>query len=162
MPVEDTIGKARVELAAGNHWRAKEIIRSSLGNYGYSPELYRFYGEILLSMGDELQAGRYLFYSVDEPKVEERDAIELFLDRHGGKNFKALLAAGPTIHAKSLSDLPSFARERLAELGAPENLERATKSDNLGWIWLSGCLLVVLVVAVLAVIGAITVLQHLF
>ena len=162
MPVEDTIEKARAELAAGNNWRAKEIIRSSLGNYGYSSKLYRFYGEILLLMGDELQAGRYLFYSVDEPNTKERDAIELFLERHGGKNFMALLAAGPTIHAKSLSDLPSFSRERLAELGAPENLERATKSDNLGWLWLSGCLLVVLIGAILVVIGAITVIQHLF
>ncbi|MBK1834922.1 DUF6584 family protein [Roseibacillus ishigakijimensis] len=162
MPVEATIGKARAELAAGNHRRAKEIVHSSLGNYGYSPKLYRFYGEILLSMGDELQAGRYLFYSVDNPNTVEREAIDLFLERHGGENFKALLAAGPKFHAQSLSDFPSFARRRLSELGAPENLERAMKSDNLGWLWLSGCLLAALVIMVLAVIGAFTVIQHLF
>lgn len=162
MPIEDTIRKARAELAAGKQWRAKEIIRSSLGNYGYSPKLYRFYGEILLSMGDELQAGRYFFYSVDNPKAEELDAIDVFLDRHSENNFKALLAAGPTLYAKSLSDLPSFARERLTELGAPENLERAMKPGNLHWLWLSGCLLIFFAGIVLAIIGAITVIRYLF
>lgn len=47
--IRETLEKARPEYDSGNYWRAKEIIRSGLGTYGYDIELYSFYAAILLN-----------------------------------------------------------------------------------------------------------------
>ena len=51
------------EIASGRAWRAKEILEGHIRNSPYSPALYERHGQILLSMQDTLNAGRFFFLS---------------------------------------------------------------------------------------------------
>jgi hypothetical protein len=72
MPVETTIEKARIAMESGNIHRAKEILRSSFGNYGFSPPLFRAYADVLLALNETTQAGRYLFFRSRDLKTSIR------------------------------------------------------------------------------------------
>ena len=159
MPVEETIAKARAAALDGDKYRAKEILRSSLGTYGFCPSLYKAYAELLLEMDDKLQAGRYFFFSVTELEDSQQQPVELFLKRHANEGYKSLLAAAPKAEIRRLSDLPKFAQDTLRTLGAPEDLKPSTPPK----MWSAvGCLLVaVLVLIGLVIIGLITVVKWL-
>ncbi len=57
------LARIDTEVAAGRLWRAKEIVRGHISNTWPSPVVLERYGQILLSLGDELDAGRYLWLS---------------------------------------------------------------------------------------------------
>ena len=71
MPLEVTLEKAREAQQKGELKHAIEILRSSLGNYGFSQELFKEYGELLRKCGYTSQAGKYFFLSVPEPNEVE-------------------------------------------------------------------------------------------
>ena len=164
MPVEKTIASARAEIEQGRTWRAKEIIRSSLGNYGYNLDLYQFYGEVLLSMDDLQHAGRYLFFSKKELNDNEEKAVRLFLERHGKHGHKGVVTSTPLARYRKLSEYPDFVQQRLRELGAKEDLfgfwDRVPENRNNAVV--CGCLFVLVVLSVLCIIGAGTVIRWLF
>jgi len=121
MPVDKTISKAQTEFEKNRKWRAKEIIASSMKQYDYDADLFSFYGEILLSMEDNLQAGKYLFFSKDSLNQQEKEAVKLFIDRHFKEEYESLSRHFP---AKDYSYhlLPNYVKLRLKEYGAEDDL----------------------------------------
>jgi hypothetical protein len=79
----DKVDKA---IAERKLWRAKEILRGRMtSTKDYNSELLRRYGEVLLLMGDDLEAGKMLFSSgIRHEKYEL--SIDLFLSRYSRKN----------------------------------------------------------------------------
>ncbi len=67
MTIQSTLEKAEAEATQGRLWRAKEILASSLVNYGYSREIYLALANLFAEMGESLEAGKYYLLSVDEP-----------------------------------------------------------------------------------------------
>ncbi len=124
MSVKNTIIKANAELKQNNHWRAKEIIRGSIGNLKFDPELYEYYGQILLSTNDIMEAGKFLFLAgTVNPKYS--NAIELFKSRYIKKDPTFIYSIFP-VRAKlnNLSEYPESIQPLLREIGFPEVLNQ--------------------------------------
>ena len=63
---------AEKEVAKGNLWRAREILQGSIPNAGYDCDLFESLGNVLLSMGDLPEAGRFLFLAGKrQPEYDE-------------------------------------------------------------------------------------------
>jgi len=121
MTIETTILRADDEIARGRSWRAKEILKSSIPSHGYSTTLFRKLGNVLLAMGDDLEAGRYFLIGIDDPNEAEREAIELFLSRHGNTGYGDLLKHFPSCaRLETLEEYPSYLRRQLREMNAPD------------------------------------------
>jgi hypothetical protein len=84
-------------MESGNIHRAKEILRSSFGNYGFSPPLFRAYADVLLALNETTQAGRYLFFSVEKIEAKHQDAVSAFLSAYAGDGYKSIIRAMPAI-----------------------------------------------------------------
>ena len=139
MPVEKTIEKAKIEFDSGNLLRAKQILKSSLANYGFSPGLFRAYADVLLALDEPVQAGRYLFFSIDTLIEDHRKPVEGFLSKYSNDGYERIILASPAGQISSLSDLPEFSRQKLRDLGAPEDLSELY-SEDYSWRWLvAGC-----------------------
>lgn len=145
-------------MEAGNILRAKQILRSSLGNYGFSPALFRAYADVLLALNEKEQAGRYLFFSIEELEDKHLDAISAFRNSRFGKNYKSIVWASPVDCVPRLSDLPAYSRQALRDLGAPEDLSRLHSDSGERWIP-AVFLAAITVVIALAGIGFWTVIQ---
>lgn len=89
------------EIAAGRPWRAKEIVRGTISNAWPEPDVLERYGRLLLDLGDELEAGKYLWLSGMRSPAYEK-AVALFLARQGRHGRGVLLAQLP----KSFRRLP--------------------------------------------------------
>ena len=144
--------RAGEELAAGRHWRAKEILRGAMPR-PYSPFLAEELGKVLLAMHDAPEAGRYLFLSgARHPDYEE--SIALWLKR-AGKRDPHLLYQNFFKQAKlgKLDAYPERVRQDLLELGVDE--EEFGDGNRLpsirGWIWgLFGLLVALAMIACFA------------
>ena len=133
-------------LAAGRLWRAKEILAGRIGSGQYQPDLCEQLGLLLLRMGDDLQAGKFLFLS-GQRRPEDQAAIDLFVRRHARGGRHALLAAFPAaVRRSSWSQLPPQVQTDLVAVGVPPRAtdeplwgtHRGHPGDELG---LKGCLL---------------------
>jgi hypothetical protein len=103
------------EIADGRPWRAKEILRGRLAGVWPGPVVSERYGQLLASMGDHLEAGKFLFLSgVREPQYEGH--IALFLRRYTRSGPDNLVAQFPK----------SFRRERFITL--PPQLQNDLKA----------------------------------
>jgi hypothetical protein len=108
------------EVAAGRAWRAKEIVGSSLSQAWPHPEVVERYGQLLLSLGDEMEAGKYLWLSGVRTAAHE-PAIALFLRRHGRHGRAALLGQLPkSFRRLAFNQLPTELRRELSSLGIRE------------------------------------------
>ena len=116
--------QARGEARIGRLWRAKEILGGALPKVGYDLELYEAYGQVLLQMHDDLEAGRFLFLSgVRKPEYEE--AISLYLERHGHNGWQPLVGTFPhRARLAELHDYPETVRTELSQIGSPDTLSR--------------------------------------
>lgn len=86
--------RVNAALDEGKLWRAKEMLQGNLGTRGYDVELYERYGQLLLQMGDDVEAGRFLFLSgAREP--EYAAAIELYIERYKNAGPRALCMTFP-------------------------------------------------------------------
>jgi len=94
----DSVDKA---IADGKFWRAKETLQGRLASQYFDTELLRRYGEALLAMGDEIEAGRMLFCS-GARNPEFADAIALFLTRNGRSDPEQFLQALPLMLRKRI------------------------------------------------------------
>jgi len=111
------LARVDAEVAAGRPWRAKEIIRGNIANAWPHPEVVERYGQVLLDMGDELEAGKYLWLSGVRTKQYEKP-ITLFLSRHGRHGVNVLLAQLPkTLRRVEFDQLPSEVQHDLTGLG---------------------------------------------
>lgn len=149
-------------LAAGKLWRAKEILSGRIASQPFSPELYEQFGALLLRMGDDLAAGKFLFLSgVRRPEYES--AIQLFVNRHSRGGWQSLVASFPNRARRSAaSDLPAAVQGQLAALGVPPRpageplvvtLEK-TAPNRIGW---RGCLLTLLVLAAIGLLASVAI-----
>lgn len=84
------------DIAEGRLWRAKEVLQGRLAMPHFDIELMRRYGELLLLMGDTIEAGRYLFCS-GARESQHAEAIRLFLSRHARDNPSQFLSRLPAM-----------------------------------------------------------------
>ncbi len=146
-------------LRDGQLWRAKEILSGRIASGPFSADTYAQFGVLLLRMGDDLQAGKYLFLS-GQREPEYKPPIDLFLRRYSRAGWQSLLAAFPSAARRcSWSQLPGAVREQLVELGVPvrpggEPLRTTLqKYPPVGGGW-AGCLMVLVVVIALGLLLA--------
>ncbi|MCW5960873.1 MAG: hypothetical protein KIS76_11985 [Pyrinomonadaceae bacterium] len=157
--------KAERELAAGNLWRAKEILQGSIPSAGYNIELFEKLGNVLLQMGDLPEAGKFLFLSgVRKPEYEE--AIGIFLRKYGRKPPNLFQTFPHTAGLSKISDYPEIVAAKLRELNFPETLktesgEVAVPPENDKY-FLAGCLIAILVIVGLAILGVVKLYEIVF
>ena len=149
---QDRVAEA---IGKGQLWRAKEILSGRVGTSPFDAELYEQFGILLLRMGDDVQAGRFLFLS-GKRRPEYQPAIDLFLRKHAHGGRGDVFAAFPSqVRRRPWSELPAQVRQELEALrfgtpgaGGPVwGKLRFPKDQNPG---LTGCLLGLLVVVGLA------------
>lgn len=166
MTVDNTISRANQQLLLGQTWRAKEILSSSIPNYEYSKELFYALGSILLQMGDDLEAGKFLLLSVDQPTNNEEKAIKIFLERRRKNHYKDLLASFPKRSRQiNREDYPTYLRNYLVEIGAPSKLvvpDRTlvfSKQPQTDFMFFAGCTLVAFLTISCFIVGAFTIIS---
>ena len=117
--LEPTIDKVAEAIAAGQLWRAKEILSGRVRSRSFDPDLFEELGRVLLKMGDELEAGRFLLLS-GKRRPEYQDAIGLFFQRYSRAGWQNMLASLPAaVRACSWSELPQQLRADLEAAGVP-------------------------------------------
>ncbi len=96
-------------------WRAKQILQGRLVNSGYHEELFLLYGQVLLKMGDKVEAGKFLFLS-GERINDYADSIALFISKYSKTNFSNFWSRMP-VSARSVSrhSIPSVVMLELEE-----------------------------------------------
>jgi uncharacterized protein DUF6584 len=105
------------EVAAGRLWRAKEIVRGRIGNTWPDSAVIERFGQMLLRMGDDVEAGKYLWLS-GVRRGEYEPAIALFLRRHARHGRENLLAQIPKSFRRiPFNELPLGIRNELTECG---------------------------------------------
>ena len=115
--MDGLLARIDTEVAAGRLWRAKEIIRGNIANAWPHPKVVERYGQVLLGLGDELEAGKYLWLSGVRTEQYEK-SIALFLSRHGRHGKKVLLAQLPkTLRRVEFDQLPAEVQRDLTGLG---------------------------------------------
>jgi hypothetical protein len=146
-------------LRDGQLWRAKEILSGRIASGPFSPDTYEQFGVLLLRMGDDLQAGKYLFLS-GERLPEYKPPIDLFLRRYSRAGWQSLLSAFPSAARRcTWAELPAALREQLVELGVParpgaEPLRTTLqKYPAAGGGW-AGCLILIVVAIALGLLLA--------
>jgi hypothetical protein len=145
------VDKLQAALDTGQLWRAKEILAGRIGSADFSPELCEQFGKLLLQMGDDLQAGKYLFLS-GVRLTEYESAIRLYVRRYSRAGWQSLLGSFPAAARRAVwADMPQTVKNELREAGVPiRNESEAVGGDAaaapiapLGW---RGCLTVIAVV----------------
>lgn len=166
MTVESTISRADAEIGNGRLWRAREILGSSIVTYGYSREIFYALAKVLLEMGEDLEAGKYLLLSVDTPSDTELCAINVFLSRCNDRNFQALLAKFPKVaRLRERDAYPEYLRKHLTKINAPQTIatQDIASSTNFSPLYdrllLGGCSLVAFTVIACITVGAYTILS---
>lgn len=136
-------------IESGQLWRAKEILSGRVGGSPFNAELYEEFGALLLRMGDDVQAGRFLFLS-GKRRPEYQPAIDLFLRKHVRRG--ELFASFPAqVRRRPWVELPDQVQQELKAL-------RGDAPSDGGSLWAKlrfpkeqssfsvvGCLLVLLV-----------------
>jgi hypothetical protein len=167
VPVESSPDRAEEAARRGELWRAREILQSQIRNSNYDCVLFERLGMLLLQMGELLEAGKFLFLS-GARKTSYEGPIALFVNRFTRKKPLHLYYMFPrAARLKFRKDYPPAVESELARLGLPAKLPAPTRSPTTTghnfWTRIVGlgCVTVVTLVLVLAVIGAIGILQWL-
>ena len=124
-PIAALIDRAAAELAAGRPWEARYLLQSRVGREPYHPDLYEVYGRILLAIGEEPEAGPWLFLSGRRGPEYER-AIHAFIGKQTGRPLYEALP--PTAQLKRLADYPEPVRADLKALGVPDEPARRVRA----------------------------------
>ena len=159
MSRQKTLERARAALNEGTLWRAKEILQGNISSHGYDPEIFECYGQVLLQMGDTIEAGKYLFLSGFQ-HPEYHDAIERYLGRFDNTSVTDLRANFPrAIRRMKPVKLPTVVIERLRKRGLSEDQIRDATEKKAGessWdekLIIGGCLFIFIILLVIIVIG---------
>jgi hypothetical protein len=160
MAEQNQPGDSKVDaaLAAGQLWRAKEILAGRVRACPFAPGLYEQFGQLLLKMGDDLLAGKFLFLS-GVRRSEYTGPIALYLGRYSRSSWQGLLASFPTaVRRACWTDLPATVRADLRAAGVPEQpgavavwatLTKHPRRSPSNWLGCIGILFVLVVVALL-------------
>jgi hypothetical protein len=115
--VEQFLSRVEAHIQTRHVWRAKELLRGAIGSGQVDARILERYGQLLESVGDRVEAGKYLFLSgVRQPDYQP--SIQLFLNRHSRSGPKSLVAQFPTrIRCRPLSELSPQVVAELADFG---------------------------------------------
>ncbi len=153
---EEVLQRVEKALADGKVWRAKEILRGNIGSRGYSPLLYERYGQLLLGLAEDYEAGRYLFLS-SQRHDEYRGAIDLYLSRARKIPPKAVASGFPQgARLGNVSAYPEPLRTELRKLGVTyvQRHRRApAPRAKTNALTSAGCFLIALALILLSVVG---------
>jgi tetratricopeptide (TPR) repeat protein len=158
MPVENTINRAKAELAKSRLWRAKEILQGAINTYGYNTELYETYGIVLLKMGDLIEAGKYLFLS-GKRNQEYIEAIDLYKYKYFRDSYgPSIIISFPKKARKfKLSDYPDNVKRDLEKYSLPKRIkigkgtakfDDGSFSSGCGWGALISIIILLTIVAI--------------
>jgi len=137
-------------IAEGKLWRAKEMLQGNIGTRGYDTKLFDRYGQVLLAMGDLVEAGRYLFLS-GERKPDYEEAIGLYLARHTRKDPRNLLGTFPQpARLQKLDAYPEAVRRALEDLGIKDKVLALAPYCTRSEVGNRGCYVGCIAIAVLA------------
>jgi hypothetical protein len=108
-------------LVTGNLWRAKEILQGNISSScGYDIEIYEKYGQVLLRMGDLLEAGKYLFLC-GKRQADYEKPIELYLKRFSKVEPTVLFHTFPKAsRLRKLNDYPDNVQQFLISRGCTD------------------------------------------
>ena len=112
----NAISRANAEAAAGRHWRAKEILRGAIASGPVDPAVLEAYGRVLETLGDRVEAGKYLFLS-GARDAGYAEPIALFVRRHRQNLVGQLPAA---VRSQPFGGLPVVVQNELRDLGVRE------------------------------------------
>jgi tetratricopeptide (TPR) repeat protein len=119
---DSLVARAEQAFLQGKLWRAKEILQGGIRARSYDSDLYERYGNVLLKMGDLLEAGKYLFLC-GKRELAYENAISLFLGRFARTNPLQLYSAFPRgARLQRRDDYPAPVNVELEKLGFPEVL----------------------------------------
>ena len=163
----DFLAEADREIAAGNLWRAKEILHGQIKYSAYNVALFEKLGFVLLQMNDLVEAGKYLFLSgVRKPEYEE--SISIFLKKYEGKPHNLFHPFPRSAKLSKISDYPEAVAVKLRELGFTDGLETVhgihsnSPVGSGGKIALVVVLLIVLAIVVLLILGIVKLFEIVF
>jgi hypothetical protein len=164
--VEDILCRVEDAVCEGQAWRAKEILRGNIRNSGFAPRLYERYGRLLLELGEQYEAGKYLFLSGERDRAYE-ESISLFLRRQRGNPPNDIALRFPRgARLAKLSAYPEPLRSDLRKFGVRGRLpvpdggphDRDPEPSGLvQWLFQFGCFLLAAIIIVLTIIGFLTV-----
>lgn len=144
-------------LAEGKAWRAKEVLRGAIGTSGYDRALYRRYAELLLDLGEEMEAGKY-FWLAGAAGERAGIAVDVYLTRQRrltGWQLYFDLPSSARLHSWGAypEEVARELRARgLAEL--PKRRERPEPGDRELPQWvLIGCVLLFVLGLLCAIVG---------
>jgi hypothetical protein len=108
----NAIDRAIKDVERGQHWMARQRLRSYLTTNGYDPKLLALMGRISHEMHDEFDAGRmWLLSSQTGPEVDQ--AIETFM-RQAGNTPKQIAGNLPkVVRLAVVEQYPEMIRERI-------------------------------------------------
>ena len=116
-PVADILARIDAEVSAGRTWRAKEILRGAIAGGRADPAILERYGRLLDSLGERVEAGKYLFVcGIRIP--EYADAIALFRKRYSKLRGEELATQLPAaVRRLHFHELPLTLQRDLREIG---------------------------------------------
>ncbi|SDO78880.1 hypothetical protein SAMN05660199_02611 [Klenkia soli] len=164
MPADQTLARARAELAAGDTARARQRLRGLVSSYPHRLGIRAELAAAYRAEGDVAQAGRWSFLCHDRDEAE----AEAFLRATTGPvpRMRAMRWAGPEDAAGR------WAQERLVELRTTAEIAtggqvtwRADRPRPAGpsrmasLLGTAGCFVLAVVLVALVVIGVVTVVR---
>lgn len=169
MPADQTLARARAEIAAGRSDRARSRLHGLVSTYPHRLDVRAALAAAHRADGDRVQAGRWSYLCAEPDPAE----VEAFLAAYPGAHQRVRAmrwagpedAAGPAAHAR-LVELRTAAEEAT---GGPVSWSTsrprsapgpaAAGSRVGGVLAATGCFLAVAVVVGLVVVGAVTVVR---
>lgn len=136
---EQIVAKAEAERQQGRAWRAREILAGAIAGGRVEPAILEAYGRLLDTLGDRVEAGKYLFLCGARPQEYEAP-IALFKRRHGKSGYRYLLSQLPAaVRRLEFGELPAAVRDDLREMGlSPESRGRGARWTTPGGTAASG------------------------
>lgn len=165
MSLEETLARVRADIESGNLGKARDRLHGLISNRPSDFLLREDLGEVYWDLGDPAMAGRW-WYFAEEPTPQMREAIAAFESRHGGEPGAVLRALKvhfppPTPYVTArLLDLESRAR-KAGTFREPRKRQDARRSSSrvASALLQYGCMTLIALVAVLAIVGFVTVLK---
>ena len=158
--------RADQDIARGDYFSARQRLTSRLLSTGYDPRLLERLGELCVKMHDPGEAGKYyLLSSAAGADIEQ--AIDMFVQRCGGEPERIVSHLPQKLCLSELSHYHVVAQGRIlrlnleAELGkaAAKAMPASAHSPLFDRFMPYGCLLIVAMFLVSAVVGFWTILK---
>lgn len=126
----DGLDRARADIDAGRLWKARDRLRGVVGSLPADQEALRLLGEVHLRMGDDPEAGRWLFLTERDDDAA-RAAVAAFTDRFAFDQLLRQVPAYAPIEDYPPSGLRGHSSHRYPSGSSKKRLTRSPKSAPL-------------------------------